>query len=206
MKDENMDWEKEAPILAGLPKTTPYGVPDQYFDNLTNQIQRTVFLNSITKNEGQGFSVPVNYFEELDQQIKSRIAIEQLRSTAQTDGFTTPVNYFDQLQAKVLAQTTTVKHNTKMLRLWHHEAMKYVAAACFIILSASGLYLNQQQNLKQLQNTELANEQLLYDIDENVIIEHLLESQNTNATFASDSEMESYILDHYSSSELYNNL
>ena len=85
--------------------------------------------------------------------------------------------------------------------------MKYVSAACFFLIAASGLYVNQQQNLKEIRNTELAQENLLYDIDESVIIEHLQESQTTtSATNASASELETYILDNFSSSDLSNNL
>ena len=84
--------------------------------------------------------------------------------------------------------------------------MKYASAACFVVLIASGLYLNNQNTVQNLRNSELANEQMLYDIDESVIIEHLEESQNVTTSSASDTEMENYILNHYSSSDLTNNL
>ena len=60
----------------------------------------------------------------------------------------------------------------------------------------------------QTQTEELANEQLLYDIDESTIIEHL-ETQNTttlNNTSASDTEMENYLLSNFSSSDLSHEL
>ena len=34
LKDENMEWEMEAPTLAALPRITPYRVPDNYFNDL----------------------------------------------------------------------------------------------------------------------------------------------------------------------------
>ena len=171
LKNENMEWEMEAPTLAALPKITPYRVPDNYFNDLTAQINTAVFLDGLHQKEGSGF--------------------------------TTPSSYFDKLQATFLDQTVNIKPAIKIIRFWHRDLMKYAAAACIILLAASGLYLNEQSKVK---STELANEALLYDIDESVIIEHLKESQTATNTSASEAEIESYILDHYSSNDLSNNL
>lgn len=149
-----------------------------------------------------GFTVPPNYFETLNAQIQSRVAIEQFKSV----GFTTPPNYFAKLQTSILDQTVNAKPATKVIRFWGSYLMRYAAAACFIVLTASGLYLNQQSAIKETQSTELANETMLYGIDESVIIEHLKESQTATNKSASQAEMESYILDHYSSNDLSNNL
>ena len=172
MKDEHMEWEMEAPTLAGLQK------------------------------DAAGFTVPPNYFEVLNAQIKSQIAIEKFKSV----GFTTPSNYFNKLQTSILDQTVNAKQTTTVIRFWSSDLMKYAAAACFILLTASALYLNQQSAIKETRSTELANETMLYDIDESVIIEHLKESQTATNKGASQTEMESYILDHYSSNDLSNNL
>lgn len=204
--DENMDWEKEAPFLASLPKTMPYRVPDKYFDQLQLHINQAVFIDGLMQKDNQGFSIPQNYFEELTVQIEDRIAIDQLQTLVATDGFKTPEGYFDKLQANILSQTSESRPKPKTIKLWQSDFMKYVSAACFIVLAASGLYLNQQSVLKQDRKIELANEQMLYDIDESVIIEHLEESQTVNTASASDTEMENYILNHFSSSDLSNNL
>ena len=202
-----MEWESEAPILAALPRITPYRVPDNYFKDLTSQLNAVVFLDGLTEKNGNGFSVPTNYFETLNEQIISRIAVEQFKSTTATDGFKTPANYFDKLQASILDQTVNAQPAPKVIRLWSSDLMRYAAAACFILLTAGGLYFNQQRLTKaETQSTELASEAMLYDIDESVIIEHLKESQTATNTSASQAEMESYILEHYSSNDLSNNL
>ena len=207
IKDEDIEWREEAPILAALPRITPFRVPDNYFNDLTGQLNAVVFLNGLTEKDGYGFSVPSDYFESLNAQIKSQIAIEQLKSNASTDGFKTPANYFDKLQTSILDQTVNAKPAPKVVRFWNADIIRYAAAACFILLTATGLYLNQQSVSKaQAQSTELASEVMLYDIDESVIIEHLKESQTATNTSASQAEMESYILDHYSSTDISNNL
>ena len=198
-----MEWENEAPTLAALPRITPYRVPDGYFEDVAAQVKRVVFLKNLGEKEGYGFTVPTNYFEELNTQIISRIAVEQFKSV----GFTTPTNYFEKLQASILDQTVNVaRPKTKVVRLWHTDFMKYAAAACFILITASGLYLNEQNKVKQVQSTEIVGEAMLYDIDESVIIQHLSESQVATHTSASQAEMESYILEHYSANDLSNNL
>ena len=197
-----MEWEIEAPTLAALPRITPYRVPDNYFNDLKGQLNAVAFLNTITQKDGYGFTVPVNYFEELNAQINSRIALEQFKSV----GFTTPSNYFDKLQASILDQTVNAKRETKVVRLWHTNLVRYATAACFILVAAAGLYVNEQSKVKEAQSATFANETMLYDIDESVIIQHLTESQTATNTAASQAEMESYILEHYSSNDLSNNL
>ncbi len=205
-KDENMEWEIEAPYLANLSKTTPYGVPDQYFDDLQVRIQQSIFLENLGQKENQGFTVPTGYFDELSSQIESRVCVEEIRALVKSDGFKTPVNYFEQLQANIIDKTTAKQVKPKVVKLWHTDLMKYASAACILILTASGLYLNQQNAIKELRSNEIAKEQVLYDIDESVIIEHLQESSNASMNNASNTEMENYILDNFSSNDLSNNL
>jgi len=201
-----MEWEVEAPYLANLSKTTPYRVPDQYFDDLQVRIQQSIFLENLGQKENQGFTLPTGYFNELSSQIESRIYVEEIKTLVKSDGFKTPVNYFEQLQANIIDKTTAKQAKPHVVKLWHTDLMKYASAACILILTASGLYLNQQNAIKELRSNEIAKEQVLYDIDESVIIEHLQESSNASMNNASNTEMENYILDNFSSNDLSNNL
>jgi hypothetical protein len=203
--DENMEWEKEAPQLAGLPRTTPYSVPDNYFNNLQTHINQAVFVASLTQKENQGFTVPLNYFEDLANQIESKITVENINSLVKKEGFNTPVNYFENLQSNILSKTSRANPKPKVFRLWGSDLIKYASAACFIVLTASYLYINQQSSLQPTTSLDLGNEQVLYDIDEHTILEHLKESQ-TATNSVSDTEMESYILDNFTTSDLSNNL
>jgi hypothetical protein len=53
---ENMEWENEAPALAKLKKSNPFTVPANYFDELGERINQSVFLSSLKKEEG--FTTP----------------------------------------------------------------------------------------------------------------------------------------------------
>lgn len=204
---ENMEWENEAPQLAKLKKSNPFTVPNQYFEELEERINQSVFINTLEKTESAGFSVPSNYFETLESQINSRITLEQFRDEAQ--GFSVPDGYFEKLQQNIAAKTTETKAK-KTIKLWHQPIFKYAVAACLVIAATTGWFANVNYEDKQLSKTELAKEQMLYDIDESVILEYVQESQNVKTANVTDgesvNEMESYILDNFSTNDLSNNL
>lgn len=202
---ENMEWENEAPQLAKLKRVNPFTVPNQYFDELEERINQSVFISKLEKTENAGFNVPSNYFETLENQINSRIVLEQFKN--ETQGFSVPDGYFEKLQQNIVAKTTETK---KTFKLWHQPIFKYAVAACLVIASTTGWFANVHYQDKQLRNAELAKEQLLYDIDESVILEYVQESQNVKTANVTDgqsvNEMESYILDNFSTNDLSNNL
>lgn len=198
---ENMEWENEAPRLAKLERTNPFTVPSNYFEGLEERINQSVFMSSLQKSEHSGFNVPENYFYELEGQINSKITLAQF--TEETSGFKVPDGYFDKLQQSIEAKTIG---STKTVKLWHKPLFKYAVAASLVIVSTTGWFANQQYQNQQLRKTELAKEQLLYDIDESVILEYVQESQNVKTANVTDDEMESYILSNFSTSDLSNNL
>ncbi len=206
---ENMDnkpkaslWEEnEAPQLAKLKKSNPFTVPSNYFEELGERINQSVFISSLQKTENTGFNTPPDYFSTLENQINSRIALEQFKS--ESEGFAVPNGYFEKLQQNITAKTLGAKQTIK---LWHRPLFKYTVAACLIVTAATGWLANQQYQSNKLRNTELAKEQLLYDIDESVIIEYVQEHQNVKTANITDSEMEDYILNNFSTTDLSNNL
>ena len=208
---EDIDWEMEAPHLASLPRITPFLVPDQYFGNLQTHIHQSIYVDSLIQRENQGFLVPENYFNELRANIEAKITLDKFKTLNNSDGFKTPVDYFEKLNAQILSKTSAVKPKTKIFKLWSSDLIKYAAVACFIIVTASGLYLNQQNTITQNtitqnRNIEIVDEQMLYDIDESVILEHLKENESLTIVSPSDAALENYILDHYSTNDLSNNL
>lgn len=207
MKDENMEWEKEAPILAALPRINPYRTPENYFSDLSVQIISISKLGVLNSIEQGGFKVPSLYFENLGEQIERRISFDKIKEQDTTGGFMAPPNYFEKLQASILTKTSGIyKPEPRTAKLWRSDWIKYASAACFVLLVASGLYVNQQKMIKVDQSTELNSDVMLYNIDESVIIEHLKDDQHATNNGVSQKEIENYILDNYSSSDLSNNL
>ncbi len=155
-----------------------------------------------------GFTTPDNYFAGLTERINARVFMEQMKSTAPANGgFRVPAGYFEDLTSAILAKTTNENAlpQRKIVRLWHSKLLKYASAACFLLIAGSGLYFNIQQ--QPVNYADLAAEQMLYDIDEQVIIEHIEANQATQPkSSAADAELENYILNNYSQNDLVTGL
>ena len=199
---ENMEWEKEAPTLANLNKENPFIVPSNYFDELTERVQQSVFIDSLKVTENEGFSVPPKYFDTLADHISSSLSIDEYK-TNNDGGFTLPSGYFKNLEENIITKTSTRKTSIK---IWHQPFFKYAVAACLVAAPMVGFLVNQQSISKEAKYTARANDQLLYDIDESVIEEFIVESQQSKPNKPTEMELESYILDNFSAHELSNNL
>jgi negative regulator of sigma E activity len=207
---ENNDWINEAPALAAMAKRNPFSVPDGYFENCDEAIFSAVFLDGLKqKTSDNNFEVPQNYFEDLTARIQTRIALAEMPKAE--NAFGVPENYFDNLQSRITDRiaASEPKKEAKIIPLWRRNIVKYASAACFLLMASFGVYFYQNGSpatVQQVQSAEAVNEQMLYDIDESTIIDHL-ETQNTTSsikktTSASDTEMENYILSNFSSSDL----
>jgi len=206
---ENNDWMNEAPALAAMGKRNPFSVPDGYFENSDKAIFSAVFLDGLQqKTIKNNFEVPPHYFEGLTEQIQTRIALSEMPKAENT--FTVPENYFDTLQSRITDRiaASEPKKEAKVIPLWRRNIVKYASAACFLLMASFSIYFyqNSTNTVQQVQSAETVNEQMLYDIDESTIIDHLetqnATSSNTKTTSASDTEMENYILSNFSSSDL----
>ncbi|MCX2572939.1 hypothetical protein [Pedobacter sandarakinus] len=205
---ENNDWKLDAPSLAALDRRNPYLVPDQYFEDAEAAIKSEIYLSDLkSKTSETTFSVPHGYFEDLAERIETNVKLSQVQLT--DNSFAVPDGYFESLQQRIadkVSLTVPVRH-AKIIPLWKRSFVKYASAACFAIIASFGAYYYQNSTpmpAMQTQSADLANDQMLYDIDESTIIEHLetQSSQSTNANSASDTEMENYILSNFSSSDL----
>ncbi|WP_316805028.1 hypothetical protein [Pedobacter nototheniae] len=206
---ENNDWISEAPTLAAMDKRNPFDVPDGYFNNLNELVFSSIFVNEFKqKTNLNTFEVPQHYFEELTARIQTHITLAEMPKAESTFGV--PENYFDTLQSRINNKIEALepKKQAKVVSLWSKNLFKYASAACFLLISSFGFYLyqNQGNSVSQIQSAEFANEQMLYDIDESTIIDHLetesTAKSNAKTNSVSDTEMENYILSHFSSSDL----
>lgn len=214
---ENNEWKAEAPYLASLQKGNPFLVPEKYFDTLPESIHHSVYLHHLKGSIATtGFSVPDGYFDSLKDQILLETGGSILAQLPAADGYTTPDLYFEQLQAKIFAKTITPesaptsqeqilssKTESKIIRLWRSGLLKYASAACFVLASAFGFYLNQHNFSPEPTATEIANEQMLYDISEQDVIDHVEgNTPDVPNTSPADTDLETYILNNYSQSDL----
>jgi hypothetical protein len=209
---ENNDWMNEAPALAALEKRNPFSVPDGYFENSDEVLFSAVFLEGLKQQtDNNSFEVPQHYFEDLTERIHTHIALSEIPKAEKA--FTVPDNYFDTLQNRIADKIATIsepRREAKVIPLWRRNIVKYVSAACFLLMASFGIYFYQNGSVSVGRPSPTAeatvNEQLLYDIDENTIIDHLetqnATSSNIKTTSVSDTEMETYILSNFSSGDL----
>ncbi|MET4081583.1 hypothetical protein ABIB40_001532 [Pedobacter sp. UYP30] len=204
---ENNEWIELAPSLAKMNRRNPFATPINYFETLEQQTNNAIFLAEMAENKhNYGLEVPEDYFLTLFTNIGTTIKLtEKIKSES---AFEVPADYFSQLQDKLAAKTAPRKATTKpkIVRLWHKNLVKYASAACLVLVSSFGIYYyNQHVDLMpEVSATETTQDQFLYDIDESTIIQQInteqpVESKNVSAT---DTEMENYLLNHYTTTEL----
>jgi hypothetical protein len=213
---ENNEWMNQAPHLAKLPRTNPFTVPEEYFETLPAHINSAIYFDKLKDLEaGLNIPVPAGYFEQSKQNIYSRIAEENIKGLVQEDGFTVPEGYFTNLNSRITAQLTLPEQQkrTKVFKLWHSRAMKYATAACIVIISSVGIYMNYQGNDRNVSKAAITTvasgeEQDLFDIDEQAVIDQIQTENSGQAanTTATQSEMEDYILNNYSQNDIASNL
>jgi hypothetical protein len=97
---ENKEWIDEYQTLKQVNPANPFVVPASYFVEMEGRAMDNIrLLNLIQGQNGDGFVMPVNYFDDLTQNIESRIAIETVLNTGK--GFTIPENYFEDLTSNI---------------------------------------------------------------------------------------------------------
>ncbi|MBC7418011.1 MAG: hypothetical protein H7325_07635 [Pedobacter sp.] len=209
---ENNEWVGLAPSLAKMITRTPFTTPESYFEALEEQTKTAIFFAEIIDNEQKnGLQVPPLYFTVLSENIATTLKLSENITSEQA--FSVPVNYFNQLQDKLAAKITSSKvaKTSKIIRLLNTNLVKYATAACLLLVSSFGIYFYNQHTTSEteiLSQTEVLKNQFLYDIDESTIIQNIgtenpIESKNVSVT---DTEMENYLLNHYTAIELAQDL
>lgn len=200
---EHIDWEENFKELDKFSKEVPFSVPDGYFETSKLSILSQVQISEFS-TEDQGFKVPEGFFTTESDTIIRKVSY--LSDTNQFEGFTVPAGYFETLTSKI--ETRIIEEATptkKILKVWTSQFMKYAAAACFIVVTATALYFNteEQKYIASPGKEYFFNEEVLYDIDVETIIEHVdYKDASTISTTISNSETEDYLLSNYSSAEL----
>lgn len=190
-KDSDIEWQKDAPVLASTSRLNPFTVPAGYFETLSEQVKAKAMIESERFQVQDEFSLPEHYFNELSQRINSRIAVESVLSEVKAQGFTVPDAYFDSLNSRIQSQLTKKKSR------WFN----YAAAACISMIIGSVIYLNSNSSvisreLSGVPDQEIINYLQMHSTvaDNQFIIEHLsteeLQQVNNNI---STGELELYI-------------
>lgn len=152
-----------------------WAVPEHYFTNLTEQLKASSRIDTITK-DGQGFTVPKDYFNELSSTIACTLAEQRLKKqVSATSGFEVPEQYFsrtsERIKAKVFQSANANEVERPIKRLPVHKWFGYAAAACISFILAFGTYYALKQ-----ENVNYIEEPALSTISDDEIINYLASS------------------------------
>lgn len=161
------------------------------------------------KKHTHGFKVPEDYFDSFEENLFSKIELENLPKDT---GFAVPEDYFDAFDERLLQREEISEKQTKVRSLFTSKVKYAVAIAASITLLV--LLFNKQESITLNANTVdyLAIEnyinagQLDYDVYD---VSNLLSESNDDildydSETISEEEMESYLLDTVDESTLLN--
>lgn len=153
-------------------------------------------LKHIKNNNG--FEVPKDYFETLEDQIITHVTLETTHSENKNQGFKTPDHYFDTLEDNILGQLET-ETVVKVIPLFKQQRFIYISSIAAVFLIMLAIFVSPESDTLDYQTVEN------YIINENVDVYELatlltdeefdnIEMEIMNSTYM-DTDMESYLLD-----------
>lgn len=119
LNERDTDWQKDAPTLAAIGNVIPFTLPSKYFEELSDNLNARVLIESICLNDREIFKVPDNYFSELSSRIENRLSIENIRSLVPSEGFVLPEGYFDELSNRINSQLPESKKKNNCSQFVH---------------------------------------------------------------------------------------
>ena len=134
-------------ILAGMPRTMPYSVPDGYFTSLVATVQEQIHIEHaqdpvITWSKANPYITPDGYFDSLTANVLSNVITAPV-SVAHNDPYEVPAGYFDTLPDRLLAAAKEAQKQPARIiplrrNIW--KQVKWAAAAVLIIGLGFGSY------------------------------------------------------------------
>ncbi|WP_374166878.1 hypothetical protein [Arcticibacter sp. MXS-1] len=200
LNNRNGDWQEEAPVLASMRKESPFTVPDNYFNELSENIRSRAGLEQLKSNDA-GLKVPDGYFESLEEQILSAVKLDSIKEESGTMPFTVPPLYFEKLEAKIRSKTSESKTHTVIRRL-RPAWFQYAAAACAVLVIGIPLFLNITRESVDSKFASLPEEDIVYYLQvhsDSGDVPLIMENMDRNTTAAdynpdlTDQEIKQYL-------------
>ncbi|MGB0879042.1 MAG: hypothetical protein ACPGTO_00570 [Polaribacter sp.] len=125
---------------------------------MKNENQNNIdYLNKKT-NRDVGFSVPQNYFENLEDAVLVKLAEDHF---VKTKGFEVPDSYFDTLEDTILAKVSTSKKEIKIIS-FKKQILKLipiaVAASVILFISLNSFIFNKNEDpFEKLDDNDIEN-------------------------------------------------
>lgn len=130
-------------------RQNPFGVSAGYFSEREQKTLLTAFLEDFKDDKNtSGFSVPVNYFEDLAGKISTGVLLEDHKENA----FAVPVGYFELLEQRIKTKVEPGKNKMIVRRLFGGRTWQYATAACLVMALGSSLWFTRNSTNYSVQN------------------------------------------------------
>ncbi|BAO54036.1 hypothetical protein [Nonlabens marinus] len=138
-------------------KDLGFEIPDGYFDTAMDRMFDT--MNGKAANQELPFTVPKDYFENLESRILAATVEEKLKQSDSeiTSPFDIPQGYFEQLEQRVL-EVTADKPVVQMNRETPSWVVPLLAVAAIFIamVTINGLFDGNVLTMQDIESDELA--------------------------------------------------
>jgi hypothetical protein len=209
-----------APVLAAISSEMPYKTPENYFDNLPDNISVEAFLAMIS---GTTFTISADYFNTFADRVLRKINQQKvseelqeispfLAKLSKENVYKIPQHYFNSLQSleAVKVENKVKSISTRFVSKW----ISYAAAAVItgVLITGAYMYTNHKGNfdltneINKVSDDELQN-YLSLSIAHPAAVANEETTSNINAPetldvkqemqFVSDEELQEYINENY---------
>lgn len=210
IQNELMDWGLKH--LSSLPKTMPFVVPNNYFNDLTHSVQQSRNVQELD-DPTCGFSTkmpfsepPESYFDDLPQQVLASIQREAAQERSKQNPYSIPQGYFEALPQNMLTAIQGSERGKKPVvnRIPLHRTIQLAASIALLFFVALGVFkMNEQKASDRLFDTVTQAEIAAYvnsnidDFDTDLVLnglafhQQISEEKSTDAI--SNEEIEDYL-------------
>ena len=161
-------------LLLDIPKTVPFAVPMDYFNELHGRIATKLDITeesdySLGIHKKTPFSEPSpSYFDNLSTQILAKINEEE-PNWGKNNPFVVPNRYFEQFPSAVLAQVKEHKAIKRSLGLPVFKSLQLAASVALIIFVGLGiLKMNHQKINNEFSLDGVTQEEIAAYVHENI--------------------------------------
>jgi hypothetical protein len=146
VNDIQEELRKMGSPLADAPRTMPYSVPANYFEDFLSSVRNIISEDEVQIAGQWGkempYEVPAGYFEELSAKVIASAKIGHLQ--AEKAPFDVPEGYFESLPGKILQAAKSSSgqgaRTIPFMRMKIFNAVKWAAAAVLVVGLGLGSY------------------------------------------------------------------
>ena len=163
-------------------------------------------MKELKNIQNSGFKTPDNYFDGIEDQVMSKIKLDNMLDNASDSGFKAPENYFDSLEDKVFDKLQP-KEETKVVSIFRSKYIAYISGVAAMLLLSLIIFTNNDDASEidlELVESYIINEDNIdaYDLAE-LLTEEDFEDVEEFSISTSDDELEDYLLDNIDIEDIY---